>query len=189
MGVRDGLFASAWVSCGCGTTVLPDGCVDVVWVDGELLVAGPATRAASVPASGEGWPFGVRLRTGAVEAVLGVPADVLRDAAVPLAALHGPRAREQVAQAQRNGPRAGLEALVEQVVSLPVTPEPDRMVREAIRRLSDPRARPRPVSGHPADRIVCCCGLRRPGAHESGGPPVVGSDAAAAAGFRRAAGW
>lgn len=139
--MRDGLFASAWVSCGCGTTVLPDGCVDVVWVDGELLVAGPATRAASVPASGEGWPFGVRLRTGAVEAVLGVPADVLRDAAVPLAVLHGPRAREQVAQAQRNGPRAGLEALVEQVVSLPVTPEPDRLVREAIRRLSDPRAR------------------------------------------------
>lgn len=26
----DALFASVWVSCGCATTVLPDGCADGV---------------------------------------------------------------------------------------------------------------------------------------------------------------
>jgi hypothetical protein len=64
-GLVGGVFATAWVSCGCPTTVLPDGCVDVVWVDGELIVAGPATRAVAVPASLDGPPFGVRLKVAA----------------------------------------------------------------------------------------------------------------------------
>jgi AraC-like DNA-binding protein len=140
--VTDTLFASGWASCGCPTTVLPDGCVDVVWVHGELVVAGPATTAVQVPASLGEQPFGVRLRTGAVEAALGVPADVLRDVDVPLADLHGSRVgakvQGRVARARRSGTRSGLQELAEQVAGLAVAGQPDLLVREAARRLTVP---------------------------------------------------
>lgn len=140
--VIDALFASGWASCGCPTAVLPDGCVDVVWVNGELVVAGPATTAVPVPASVGEQPFGVRLRTGAVEGVLGVPADVLRDVDVPLADVHGSRAgarvQGRVARARRSGTRAGLRVLVEQLAGSAVAGQPDLLVREAARRLAVP---------------------------------------------------
>jgi AraC-like DNA-binding protein len=141
--VIDPLFASGWVSCGCPTTVLPDGCVDLVWVHGVLVVAGPATVAVPVPGSVGERPFGVRLRTGSVEAALGVPADVLRDVDVSLVDLYGSavgsRVQERVARARRSGTRAGLRELVEQVAGLAVSREPDLLVREAARRLAVPR--------------------------------------------------
>ncbi len=140
--VIDPLFASGWVSCGCPTRVLPDGCVDVVWVHGGLVVAEPATTAVEVPASVGKRPFGVRWRTGAVEAALGVPADVLRDLDVPLADLHGPKigatVQEPVARARRSGTRAGLRVLMTQVAGLAVAQQPDLLVREAARRLFVP---------------------------------------------------
>lgn len=108
-------------------------------------MAGPATGAVPVPASVEGQAFGVRLRTGAVEAALGVPADVLRDIDVPLGELLGSTVgstvRGRVALARLGGTRAGLRALVEQVAGLAVAAQPDLLVREAARRLADPRAR------------------------------------------------
>jgi AraC-like DNA-binding protein len=139
------LFASGWVSCGCPTTVLPDGCVDVVWMHDDLVVAGPATTAVPVPASVEQQPFGVRLRTGAVESALGVPADVLRDVDVPLADLYGwkigSKVQERVTRARRSGTRDGLRVLVEQVTGLAVAGQPDLLVREAARRLAVPHTR------------------------------------------------
>ncbi len=138
------LFASGWVSCGCPTTVLPDGCFDVVWVHGALLVAGPATAAVPVPASVDERPFGVRLKIGAVEAALGVPADVLRDVDVPLVDLHGAKVgstvQGRVAQACRSGTRTGLRELVNQIADLAEAGQPDLLVREAARRLTVPRA-------------------------------------------------
>jgi AraC-like DNA-binding protein len=140
--VTDALFASGWASCGCPTTVLPDGCVDVVWVHGDLLVAGPMTTAVPVPASTGERPFGVRLRTGAVEAALGVPADVLRDVDVLLVDLHeskvGAKVQERVTRARRSGTRAGLRELMEQLACLAVAGQPDLLVREAARRLAVP---------------------------------------------------
>ncbi len=69
------------------STVLPDGCLDLMWLDGELVVAGPDTGPAPsrVPAGTE--VAAVRFRPGAAPAVLGVPAAELRDARVPLADL------------------------------------------------------------------------------------------------------
>jgi AraC-like DNA-binding protein len=64
--------------------VLPDGCQDLLWVDGELLVAGPDTRAwvASAP-TGTSY-VGLRFAPGTGTAVLGAPARALRDQRVPL---------------------------------------------------------------------------------------------------------
>jgi AraC-like DNA-binding protein len=67
--------------------VVPDGCIDVVVSGGDAFVAGPDTRPwlAELPA-GDG-TVGVRLWPGAAPALLGVPADALRDARVPLSQL------------------------------------------------------------------------------------------------------
>jgi AraC-like DNA-binding protein len=65
--------------------VLPDGCIDLIWTAGRVLVAGPDTRAVLVPpVPGVGY-VGVRLPPGVGPAVLGVPAHALRDRRVPLA--------------------------------------------------------------------------------------------------------
>lgn len=73
-------------AAGCAR-ILPDGCMDLIWCDGELLVAGPDTRAhLAVDRAGARY-VGLRLGPGMGAAVLGVPAHELRDQRVPLAAL------------------------------------------------------------------------------------------------------
>jgi AraC-like DNA-binding protein len=67
--------------------VLPDGCTDLIWIDGELLVAGPDTRAHLSAARPRSTYAAVRFAPGAGPAVLGVPAAELRNSRVPLAAL------------------------------------------------------------------------------------------------------
>ncbi|WP_309094622.1 helix-turn-helix domain-containing protein [Streptomyces sp.] len=63
--------------------VLPDGCMDLLWHDGRLLVAGPDTRAYLT--DGEGGPWsGIRFPPGTAPALLGVPAHELRDRRVEL---------------------------------------------------------------------------------------------------------
>ncbi|MFE2675630.1 helix-turn-helix domain-containing protein [Streptomyces hygroscopicus] len=71
--------------------VLPDGCTDLIWSgtgpDGELIVAGPDTRAHLASGPPGTRAVGLRFAPGAGPAVLGVPAHELRDLRVPLAAL------------------------------------------------------------------------------------------------------
>ncbi|WP_320777622.1 helix-turn-helix transcriptional regulator [Streptomyces sp. CRN 30] len=79
--------AVVWTSTPDGTgRVLPDGCMDLLWHDGRLLVAGPDTRA-HVPEAGGGRWAGVRFRPGIAPALLAVPARELRDRRVDLADL------------------------------------------------------------------------------------------------------
>ncbi|MEU1041502.1 helix-turn-helix domain-containing protein [Streptomyces sp. NPDC005551] len=66
--------------------VLPDGCMDLLWNEGRMLVAGPDTRAY-VPACAAGRWAGVRFFPGTAPAYLGVPAHELRDRRVELADL------------------------------------------------------------------------------------------------------
>ncbi|MEV5780922.1 helix-turn-helix domain-containing protein [Streptomyces sp. NPDC048448] len=66
--------------------VLPDGCMDLLWTEGRLLVAGPDTRAYVPGDAPAGWA-GVRFFPGTAPALLGVPADELRDLRVDLADL------------------------------------------------------------------------------------------------------
>jgi AraC-like DNA-binding protein len=77
--------------------ILPDGCLDLIWHDGDLFIAGPDTSAQLSTAGGS---F-AGLRFAAGPGFLGVPADELRDRRTPLAALWHPadvrRLSEQVA--------------------------------------------------------------------------------------------
>ncbi|MDI3402252.1 helix-turn-helix domain-containing protein [Streptomyces cavernicola] len=93
--------------------VLPDGCMDLLWTEGRLFVAGPDTRAYA-PA-GEGGPtiVGLRFAPGTAPALLGVPAHELRDRRVDLADLW-PAARVRNLTARVDAapdPASALEAL------------------------------------------------------------------------------
>ena len=68
--------------------ILPDGCVDVIWV-GDLppFIAGPATLATMAEAAAGAEVVGVRFRPGVAPHLLGVSADELLNQHVPLRAI------------------------------------------------------------------------------------------------------
>ena len=77
--------------------VLPDGCADIVSINGDLALVGPATRAVTERFSPGSVVVGVRFRTGAAPPLLGVSATGLRDVEVPLGDVWG-RAGAAVAE-------------------------------------------------------------------------------------------
>jgi AraC-like DNA-binding protein len=93
--------------------VVPDGCIDVVWVAGApAVVAGPATGPA-FPALPPGATLvGARFRPGMASSVLGVPADELADLEVPLVELWGRLAAPHLDRFEESGSaRDGIVAL------------------------------------------------------------------------------
>ncbi|WP_343069375.1 helix-turn-helix domain-containing protein [Streptomyces olivoverticillatus] len=72
---------------GEAVSVLPDGCMDLLWTEGRLLVAGPDTRAYRPGPAAQGPWAGIRFFPGTAPALLGVPAHELRDRRVDLADL------------------------------------------------------------------------------------------------------
>jgi AraC-like DNA-binding protein len=64
--------------------ILPDGCLDLIWHDGRIFVAGPDTTAQlTVPSAGSRL-FALRFGVGTGPGVLGLPASELVDRQVPL---------------------------------------------------------------------------------------------------------
>ena len=74
-----------WTKDAAGSgRILPDGCLDLLWDGTRLSVAGPDTRArwhTSPPGTSYA---ALRMAAGTGPALLGVPADELRDKALPL---------------------------------------------------------------------------------------------------------
>jgi AraC-like DNA-binding protein len=96
--LRD-LVECAWVVDGPpqAVRVLPDGCMDLIRMDGRIMVAGPDTSASVTPRVGE--PFvGLRFHPGVLPRLLGVPASELRNDRVALTELRSglPRRRSLV---------------------------------------------------------------------------------------------
>jgi AraC-like DNA-binding protein len=60
-------------------SVLPDGCMDLLWMGERLLVAGPDTRAYEPELTPGTRVSGIRFFPGTAPALLGVPAHELRD--------------------------------------------------------------------------------------------------------------
>lgn len=82
--------AKVWtltVPTGSVHPVLPDGCMDLLWIGGALVVAGPDTHAETPSGPYGGSYAGVRFAPGTAPALLGVPAHELRDRRVALADL------------------------------------------------------------------------------------------------------
>ncbi|WP_328912773.1 MULTISPECIES: helix-turn-helix transcriptional regulator [unclassified Streptomyces] len=89
--------------------VLPDGCMDLIWYEGTLLVAGPDT-VAHLAEDRPGTDYaGLRFAPGAGPALLGAPAREVRDLRVPLDALWPGADARRLAERVAAGPAAGLE--------------------------------------------------------------------------------
>ncbi|MBT2398851.1 AraC family transcriptional regulator [Streptomyces sp. ISL-100] len=118
--------------------ILPDGCMDLMWTNGKLYVAGPDTHAhppGDTPAGAAARYDGVRFAPGAGPALLGVPAHELRDQRVDLADLW-PAARVRALTGRVSGaadPAAALEALVLRHAA--DVPAPDPVLRAVARQL------------------------------------------------------
>lgn len=70
-------------------TVLPDGCVDILWRDGALFVVGPDRIAAHPTLAPGAQVLGARFRPGQAFAALGIPLSDIVGQAVPLTDLKG----------------------------------------------------------------------------------------------------
>ncbi|WP_225830629.1 helix-turn-helix domain-containing protein [Streptomyces sp. NK08204] len=126
--------------------VLPDGCMDLLWSEGRLLVAGPDTRAY-VPEGPPRFWAGIRFFPGTAPALLGVPAHELRDSRVELADLW-PAARvrrlcDRIEAAP--DPVTALEDIALEQAALSPAPDP------LLRRLVECMEQGRPVSATAAE--------------------------------------
>jgi AraC-like DNA-binding protein len=88
--------------------ILPDGCLDIIWRDGTVFVAGPDTTAQMSAVRSGTRCFALRFGSGTGPGVLGVPASELVDRQVPLESLWPAAAVRPLAEAA--DPLAALEA-------------------------------------------------------------------------------
>jgi AraC-like DNA-binding protein len=118
--------------------VLPDGCMDLLWADGRLIVAGPDTRAHGTSDSPGARFAGIRFAPGTGAALLGVPAHELRDRRVELAALWS--GAEELAE--RVNEAADRTAALEELVLRRAAdaPPPDPLLRAVAARLDAGRS-------------------------------------------------
>jgi AraC-like DNA-binding protein len=113
--------------------VLPDGCMDVVVMDGALLVAGPDTGPVPIARRAGETVLGVRFHPGAGPAVLGPRASELRDVRVPLEAVWGRDGRELEERVAAAPPAEGLAMLQARLLArLGAAPPPDPLVAAAV---------------------------------------------------------
>ncbi|MET9424840.1 helix-turn-helix domain-containing protein [Streptomyces sp. NPDC006540] len=110
--------------------VLPDGCMDLLWSQGRLFVAGPDTHAHT-PAAGGSWA-GVRFAPGSAPAVLGVPAHELRDRRVELADLWGDADARRLAERIGEAPDEAAEL---EAIALERSVPPDPLLGAVVRHL------------------------------------------------------
>jgi AraC-like DNA-binding protein len=100
------VWAQSDVPAGEGR-VLPDGCMDLLLWDGELVIAGPDTRAHLFSAQTGTRMTGLRFPPGMGPLVFGVRAHELRDQRVPLAAVWPERTVRLLAEQAAGSPRPG----------------------------------------------------------------------------------
>ncbi|MEU3981010.1 helix-turn-helix transcriptional regulator [Streptomyces sp. NPDC026672] len=146
--------------------VLPDGCMDLLWSEGRLLVAGPDTRPYVPEGPARRWA-GLRLHPGAAPALLGVPAHELLNRRVdlsdlwPAAEVRGLRDRVDAAEE----PTTALEE-----IALERAPAPDPALRHLVAALGAGR----PVAAVAAELSIGARQLHRRCLHAFGyGPKTL----------------
>ncbi|MFZ4895342.1 helix-turn-helix domain-containing protein [Plantibacter sp. Mn2098] len=92
------------------TSILPDGCMDVIWSDGALIVSGPDLDRRQVTSAGEGHTIGLRLPPGLAPILFRVSAADLTGRVVDLAALAGDGRARRLADALAAEGAAGADS-------------------------------------------------------------------------------
>ncbi|PCG86282.1 transcriptional regulator [Streptomyces sp. WZ.A104] len=116
-------------------SVLPDGCMDLIWTGGRLIVAGPDSHAFEVDPRNRGSCAAIRFAPGTAPTLLGVPAHELRDHRVELDALW---------------PRSAARRLVERIDR---APDPAAALEDAALDLAAGTGPPDPLTVAVADRL------------------------------------
>lgn len=125
------LWRSA-IEAGSARRILPDGCLDLIWDGARLFVAGPDTAARWHDAPSGTTYVGLRCAAGTGPALLGVPADELRDRSPELAALWSDARARRLADRLEADPAAGLAAWAEaRACDAPVDPLGPAVLRMA----------------------------------------------------------
>ena len=110
--------AVVWsVTASVGGRVLPDGCMDLIWLDDDLIVAGPDTCAFVTTAASPSSCTGLRFAPGTAPAVLGIPASELLNQRVPLSAIWPEASVRPLREHIRQAPARMRAALLEQVAA------------------------------------------------------------------------
>jgi AraC-like DNA-binding protein len=112
---------------GGATRVLPDGCIDVIWAEGRLIVAGPDTEAHLVHSPAGAELHAVRFAPGAAPDLLGVPAHELRNRQVPLEELWPAAEVRRLAERVHDASDRGRE-LADRLGAAPAEPWVDWLV-------------------------------------------------------------
>jgi AraC-like DNA-binding protein len=124
------------------TLVLPDGCVDLLWRDDKLIVAGTDRTAWRSPISPGERILGLRLRPGVAGAVLGMPASEVLDVHARLEDLLGGWAGELSERlGESDGDQEAFGLLEDAVGRRIADGGPDPLVLAATRRLGFPGGR------------------------------------------------
>lgn len=132
------------VSDGTGSVIVPDGCVDLIWLDeSELVIAGPDTGPRPRHARAGVRSFGLRIRPGAAGSFLGMPASTLVDRQPAAADVFGSE-MDRVTDRLAAEPDSVFDALAESVRWRRPTPDP--VVAAAVYPLAEPGARVRSVA-------------------------------------------
>ena len=121
--------------------VLPDGCMDLIWRPGRgAVVAGPDTGPAPVTRRPGATVVGVRFHPGTGAAIVGLPADELRDLRVPLAELWGDGGRRLAESLDAAGSSRERLELIERELRrrTRAAGRPDRLVAGAVALLRGP---------------------------------------------------
>lgn len=117
--------------------IVPDGCIDIVWLDRFLHVAGPDTGPVLAPIPPGSLVVGIRFRPGLAPTMLGLPATDLLDGRIGLEHLWGGasgRLAEQLDAAA--DPRAAMAVLERELLRrLPDAAPVDRLAEGVVAEL------------------------------------------------------
>lgn len=140
--VASPLVACTWeqvTTAGQQQRIVPDACVDLIWAEDRLCIAGPDTRPRVVTLAPGARLVGARLRPGTAGAVLGLPASELRDISLDAAEVLSRDATAELLDALATGSDPH-EVLLRAAQPGGVGP-PDPLVRAAVAALGRPGAR------------------------------------------------
>ncbi|WP_432284754.1 helix-turn-helix domain-containing protein [Aminobacter sp. BA135] len=111
--------------------VVPDGCVDLLWKDGRLMVVGPDIVAASPELHGGTTVLGIRFRPGAALRWLRTPLSAMVGQSVDLADIWDPATVDELCQRIAETPSVELRATVLQQQLLRRLPALERPAPDA----------------------------------------------------------
>lgn len=106
--------------------VHPDGCMDLIWREGTLLIAGPDSRTFHTAPDQACAHIGIRFAPGTAPALLGVPAVDLLDRRVELAEVFGTRRARTLVDRVDNAPDRGaaMETIALDLAAATAGPDP-----------------------------------------------------------------